>query len=162
MSRIYAAINDNIVTNIMSLTEEEYVEIAKQNQLVIDIEDIFPQPQLGWVLDGNLLLPNQPIVDADEADAIRQTTQRLYGEKILPELVDLMGQRNLKLIREGSSVNIASLASQMASIKLLLETGAITTARSICLALKPSYPSHADILDKAAEDIANFLSTHGY
>jgi len=162
MSRIYATINDNIVTNIISLTEEEYFEIAKQNQLIIDIEDIFPRPQIGWLLEGNSLLPNQPIVDADEADAIRQTTQRLYGEKILPELVDLMGQRNLKLIREGSSVNIASLASQMASIKLLLETGAITTARSICLALKPSYPSHADILDKASEDIANFLSTHGY
>lgn len=92
----------------------------------------------------------------------RQKTQREFGLYLVPELIDMMGERNLTLIQNGQTVNITAIASDNAGIKLLIETGALSTAIAICSQLKLKYPLHADIYDRVIEDITEFLNEKGY
>ena len=53
--RTYAIVNDNTVTAVSTLTENQVMEQAVENQLILDIEDLLIRPQIGWVLQGNAL-----------------------------------------------------------------------------------------------------------
>jgi len=55
--RKYAILNDNTVTSTLMLSDDEVVLQSVKNQLVLDIEDLLIQPQVGWVLTGNALTP---------------------------------------------------------------------------------------------------------
>lgn len=44
--------------NIVDATEEEFAGYASVYELIIDITDMTPQPQIGWFLDGNKLVTN--------------------------------------------------------------------------------------------------------
>lgn len=98
----------------------------------------------------------------DQADALQQRLQREFGLQLLPELVDQIGAINLKLSRSGQGVDVASMASQMASIKLLLEGGALKTVRGICAQLKPAFPVYANVLEHGIVSITNFLHRNGW
>lgn len=65
--RKYALVNNNNVVSISDLTEDEYLTISKEYQLIIDIEDLVIQPQIGWVLDGNILVPKISSISLKEA-----------------------------------------------------------------------------------------------
>lgn len=157
MSRKHAFLINNVVVDSRAISEQEFAELVGQYDALIDIEDIIPEPQVGWVLQGNKLVLAQADMSVEEEEAYQQTAQRKFGEKLTPQLVDLVGKRNFKLSREGTPANVGSLANSMASIKLLLETGALKTARTVCTSLKPGFPLHADILDFAIASITNFL-----
>lgn len=162
MSRKYATISDNIIISIDTLEEVVASNKAKEVQMLIDIEDMIPQPQIGWILNGNTLVANIASMSADEFDAYQQTTQRLFGLSLLPKAVDKIGARNLKLDREGTPADVAALASQMASIKILMESGALKTVRMICTAIQPAHPNHADILQEVVVEISNFLALNDF
>ena len=54
-----ALIKNNTVKSIVDVsTEEEAQEYAHNNDAIIDITDISPQPQIGWFLSGNKLITN--------------------------------------------------------------------------------------------------------
>lgn len=159
--RWYAVINNNTVTQVLQLDEEACVELSKNNQ-VVDIEDLIPRPEVGWTLNGNHLDPQSSNMSNDELDAFQQKAQRLFGLYLLPLATDKVGARNLKLTRESVSVDVASLAAQMASIKILLEGGALKTVRGLCLSTKPAFPNHVDILDWIISEINNFLIKNGW
>lgn len=162
MSRKYATISDNIIISIDTLEEVVASNKAKEVQMLIDIEDMIPQPQIGWILNGNTLEANIASMSADEFDAYQQTTQRLFGLSLLPKAVDKIGARNLKLDREGTPADVATLASQMASIKILMESGALKTVRMICTAIQPAHPNHADILQEVVVEISKFLALNDF
>lgn len=159
--RTYAIVEEGVVTEIAVLTEEQFIERTR-TCLGVDIEDEIPRPQVGWKLDGNRLVPVSESSNPDELDAIQQKSQRLFGMKLLPMAVDLVGARNLKLSREGTPANVTALASQMQVIKLLLEGGALKTTRTVCESLKPSFPLHEDILQTVINEITNFLDSNGW
>lgn len=162
MSRMYALVNDNVVTEVLSLEDIDVPSASQSNQMVIDVDNQIPRPAVGYVLSGNTLVsPSQNMTD-DEMDAFQQKSQREFGQKILSDIVDQLGQRNLKLGREGAVFSVTSLASQSASIKLLLETGALKTARTLCNAIKGSFPLHEDIFDSTISNITSFLSLNGF
>jgi hypothetical protein len=162
MSRKYAIITDNNVTSIETLEDIQVSDRARQVQMLIDIENMLPQPQIGWKLVGNKLQLNNSSMSSDELDAYQQTTQRLFGLSLLPKAVDKIGARNLKLDREGAPADVAALASQMASIKILMESGALKTVRMICTAIQPAHPNHADILQEVVVEISNFLALNDF
>lgn len=54
---IYALINDNIVDKVLELSDEQVAEYARQYSIIISIENLLIQPQVGWVLQGNQLAP---------------------------------------------------------------------------------------------------------
>lgn len=162
MSRKHAVLQNNVVSEILLLEEEQVSAKAKEVEAIIDIEDTIPRPEVGWVLSGNTLIQPTQNLTSDQLDSYQQTAQRLFGLKLLPSAVDRVGARNLKLAREATPADVVSLANQMASIKLLLEGGALKTARTVCLMIKPSFPLHADILQAVADEITNFLQTNGW
>lgn len=55
--RKHAIINDNTVVEIKSIVEAEFFELAKRHQLILDVQDLVIQPEVGWVLVGNQLQP---------------------------------------------------------------------------------------------------------
>jgi hypothetical protein len=97
-----------------------------------------------------------------EDSSQRQERGREFGESIIKEFIDAMGTRNLDLSKAGSTVNILAVAQDNASIKLLIETGALKTARDMTLLLKQKYPSHVDLYDWAYNILNNFLTESGY
>lgn len=162
MSRKFAIIENNIVVSVEQLDEIEVEARSKEVQALIDIEDMIPQPEVSWILSGNTLQSANSNMSLEEADAYQQKAQRLFGLKILPIAVDKIGARNLKLAREATLADVAALAGQMASIKLLLEGGALKTARTICTAIKSSFPLHADVLQEVVDEINAFLTANGW
>lgn len=158
--RKYAILKEGFVEEIKVMSDSEVSEISN---MIVDIQDVIPEPQIGWFLLGNRLVPaNIEQMSSDEYDSYQQTAQRKYGLILLPKLVDMVGARNLKLTRESTPVDVAALAGQMASVKLLLETGALKTVRGLCFSLKPIFPLHADILQHAVDEISNFLSVNDF
>lgn len=55
--RKYAVLDNNEVCEILDLDDAGYIHEASYHQLIIDIQDLVIQPQVGWVLTGNQLTP---------------------------------------------------------------------------------------------------------
>jgi hypothetical protein len=154
-----AIIKDNVVIDVRDLSESE---MASPSLTVVDIEDSAPLVSVGWVLEGNTLRPGPTLLSDEERRAQQQRLQRLFGQKLSPIVVDLVGARNLALSEQGANVDIVALATQMQAVKLLLETGALKTARGLCAVIKPAFPHHEDIIEKCIQDISDFLVSAGY
>lgn len=81
---LVALIQDDIVKKIETIeSEEDYLEISKSWQAVVDISSQNPQPQIGWILNGNqITLP----ADASQVDYLINTLivpSRAFGENVV-------------------------------------------------------------------------------
>ena len=161
--RKYAFLKDNIVVSVQELQEIEYVEQIKQYDLGIDIEDTIPLPQLGWKLEGNTLVdPNIQNLTPEQLFEIQCTKQRIFGMQLALQAVDKIGARNLKLVADGQSVDVAAIASSLQQVKMLLDGGALKTARTVLTMIAPGYPQYQDIMNSCISQISNFLTSNGY
>jgi hypothetical protein len=64
MSRLYAILDNNIVTSISPLEEEQVISISMSTpHMLIDIQDLPILPSVGWILSGNRLVapPTNPV-----------------------------------------------------------------------------------------------------
>jgi hypothetical protein len=82
--RKFAIINNFTVTEIKYLDEDGYRLAASKYELVVDIEDLLVQPDVGWVLQGNHLVP-PPGYGTDLASIINARIKH-YQEKA-PEML---------------------------------------------------------------------------
>ena len=59
----HALVKNDTVIEIQTLTEEQVIQKSLEFQLVVDIHDLLIQPEVGWILSGNKLIPppNQTI-----------------------------------------------------------------------------------------------------
>ena len=106
-------------------------------------------------------LRNEP-VKGEDIFLDQQKNQREFGIELAANLVDLMGKRNLKMTFEGRVLNVSSLLQTLGSVKALMETGALKTARSVMSQVKPMYPLYTDILDYANDKISKYLTKMKY
>ena len=157
----YALLKYNVVTDVLELTDERVLECSRDHT-VIDLTDYSLSPQVGWVLEGNRIVPPVEISTGSQADAFQQNQQRLFGEKLANKATDWFGARNLKLGREGTPVDVAALSGALLNAKLLLQGGALKTARTVCGMMKGSFPNHTDIFDLIVADITAFLTANGW
>lgn len=157
----YALLKDNVVTAVLELTDEEVVEHSR-NCMIIDLTDYSLSPAVGWLLEGNRVVPPPAIITGSQADSFQQNQQRLFGEKLANKATDWFGARNLKLGREGTPVDVAALSGALLNAKLLLQGGALKTARTVCGMVKGSFPNHTDIFDLIIADITAFLVANGW
>jgi hypothetical protein len=58
MTITIAIINEWAVTEIVTIDSSEYQQYASSCQLAIDITDLIPQPQTGWIFNGSQLISN--------------------------------------------------------------------------------------------------------
>jgi hypothetical protein len=157
--RKYALINNNTVTEIVEVDELECEEYARSNQMVIDIEDMSPMPVVGYVLNGNVLEIPQGRGDRETFEYNLAVKKTDFGIKICRVAIDRIGARNKILNKTGSQVT--ALLNQLIGIKMLLETGALGTARYSCTLLLVPYSEYADILNDVIEQINSFEASNG-
>lgn len=159
MARKYAFINNNVVTDIQTLETDELFPHMMSNQSVIDIEDMSPMPTIGYVLSGNTLeIPiGNSVRESFEYDlAIKKMD---FGIQLSRICIAKVGARNKILNKDGTQVS--AILTSLMPVKLLLETGALGTARSVCSQLKVVYTEYADIFDFAISEVNNFESSSG-
>jgi rhodanese-related sulfurtransferase len=154
MSLKYAFLRNNYICLIDYIEEEEYANHIREWDSIINIDGTSPEPQVGWILEGNTLVPTSP--------EIQQRDQQAFGSGLALDLVNKMGTRNLLLASQGEVVNVSSLLTNVGAVKALIETGALKTARSLMQALAPAYPAYSDIFNYGASQITTFLSNRGW
>lgn len=91
-----------------------------------------------------------------------QVNKRTFGQTIINTLIDAMGVRNQKLLDSGTPINVTAIAADNSGVKLLIETGALGTAITLCSQLRVKYPTHADIYNTTINTLTTFLQEHNY
>ena len=126
---IYAIVNNNIVESILETDDVE--SYLKTNQLIIDITDIYPQPNVGWVLNGNKLEGEDPVL------TWKITRLAMRQRFTTDELISLYAAANtiviLKILLDNLSVStyvdLSSLQTQY-GISLLVSYSILTQERA--------------------------------
>jgi len=155
--RKYAVINNNTVTQIVEIEESDCSLYSASNQMLVDIQDMSPMPLIGYVLNGNTLEIPQGRGDREAYEyalAVKKT-----DFKIARVAIDKIGARNKILNKSGAQVT--ALLAQLLNIKLLLETGALSTARYACSALISVYTEYEDIFEDVINQINSFEISNG-
>lgn len=85
--RKYAILDNNIVTEILDLDDEECIRKSSSHQMLVDVQDLIIPPQIGWMLSGNTLIPppNQ-VVDLKELVKARIKFYQDSAGELLREL----------------------------------------------------------------------------
>jgi hypothetical protein len=155
----YALINNAVVTQTIDIEEEDFLSYAKDNHMVIDISDMSPVPQIGWVLNGNQLQFPTGVSDREKMEIQLNKNKREFGTLLSNTSIDRIGARNKILMKTGPQVT--ELLTHLMGVKALLETGALGTARYSCTQLKYVYTEYADIFDYVIGEINLFESSFG-
>lgn len=157
--RKYALIKNSVVVQTVDLEDAAVSEAVASNEAVIDITDQIPQPVVGYVLNGNKLeIPNGES-SREQFEIDLNSRKSKFGFLLARQAVNRVGARNKILNKNGAQV--ISLLTQLLSIKSLLETGALGTARSLCVQFRESYTEYADIFDEVIEQINVFETNFG-
>lgn len=159
MARRYAFINNNVVTDIQTLEHDELIEHLRIHQSVIDIEDMLPIPAIGHVLNGNTIEIPIGVSDRETFEYNLAIKKIDFGVRLSHICIAKFGTRNKILNKNGNQVS--AILTALMPIKLLLETGALGTARFACLQLKVIYTEYTDIFDFTITEINNFEYTVG-
>ncbi len=145
----YAILINNVVVEIREVSDEDIQEVASKSQAIISIDDLVPQPAIGWILEGNVLQASSPALQQTVSDAI------LFGRALKDDVTARIGARNLILNK--TEAEISTLVSQLINIGFVLEGGALKTARGIIQAIKPMHPAHALELQYAIDQITEYV-----
>lgn len=157
--RKYAIIKNSVVCQIVDLEEDLVEEYSRKSESLVDISDSIPQPQIGWVLNGNTLQFPTGVSDREKLEIELAEKKTDFGTKLSRVAINKIGARNKILDKNGSQV--AVVLNALVGVKLLLETGALGTARYSCTQLKAVYTEYGDIFDFVIKEINNFESNFG-
>jgi hypothetical protein len=156
----YAIVSNGVVVAIKEFeTDDEIREQAATGEMIIGIDDLDPQPKVNWVLNGNQLEMPCGQSSREEFEIALATKKTDFGIALARTAIDRIGARNKILGKTGAQVSV--LMSQLLSVKLLLETGALGTARYACSQLKTSFTEYADIFDIIITKINQFEKENG-
>lgn len=162
--RKFALIRNNMVIDIQDLDDSMYMDLAPLYQLIIDIEDSYPRPNIGDIFVNN----HFEVVQVEELPIETRLfyqckAQREFAQKLINPITDKIGARNLLLISQGApSSLVTTVVSQLTTLKMLLEGGALKTAISVINVVSPAFPTHDDIFQEIKNEIINFLNEHNY
>lgn len=130
---IWAIVNENLIIELID--SEEYPE--RQCQMIVNISQESPQPQVGWSLIGNKFQPpNQKEKDYNKyikrAEAKNKILAEMASENMervrngvwsVPQLVGLTQDVELKLVLD----DVNTLSFELAQSKLLSCTNPLLT-----------------------------------
>jgi hypothetical protein len=157
--RKYAILKNYVIVAIEQLEDSDVVNRAMEVEMLIDIEDMVPTPSIGWVLNGNILQIPQNLTDREKFEIDLNYRKRTFGTELAQEAIDRVGARN-KILNKTES-QVSALLANLLNVKILMETGALGTSRSMCLQCKATYSEYADILDFVIEKINWFEKNFG-
>lgn len=159
MARKYAGINNSVVTEILSLEDQDIASFITKHEMVMDVEDFTPSPSIGHVLNGNILQIPQSLSGREEFEIDLNRRKSEFGSELAKDAVNRIGARNKILNKTGAQVT--ALLTTLLGVKSLMETGALGTARSSCVQLKVIYTEYDDIFDRVITQINWFESKFG-
>lgn len=150
--RMYAFLIDNEVVKVESIDPEQYVDVSKDYNLVIDVEDLVVCPQVGWVLSGNSLVPSA----AQSSNVKEMIKLRIKGyQSLAPELLrDMYAQNTLLGITSSQS---DAVFDDYSDVILRLQQGAFPTAIYRLQQKQPSGFVTQEMLDAWIATIQNYL-----
>jgi len=157
--RTYAIIENNRVVEIQEISDEDIASVASSRSCVIDIEDISPRPAVGWILEGNSLKLPTDSVNLELFEIDLNDRKSTFGVQLVKDCVNRIGARNKILNKSGAQVS--AILTQLLSVKFLLETGALGTARSACSQLVSAFPEYADVFTYVITKVNRFESENG-
>lgn len=157
--RKYALLQNNVVVEVRQLEEQEVQMLGLNYSMIIDIEDELPQPSVGWKFEGNKLVPQSSGQTQEQYEIELASKKTSFGISLAREAIDKIGARNKILNKTGSQVT--TLLNQLVGVKLLLETGALGTARYSCTQLKAVYTEYTDIFNIVIDSINEFEQKYG-
>lgn len=156
--RKHAILDNNVVVEVKSIDEQEYSELILKHQLLVDIEDMFPQPEIGWLLEGSTLIPMEELTE-EQREIQSAGKKRVEGLRISNKCIDLIGARNKILVK--NTQQIVAVLTALSPIRALLETGALGTARASIMQVSASYTDYTDIFESAIDEINEFEAKYG-
>lgn len=159
MVRKYAALKNGIVSQVLELELEDVLNFSSKHEMILDIEDIVPIPTVGYVLEGNKLVLPQDAVSRELFEIELNNKKSEFGIKLAKDAVNRIGARNKILNKTGPQVT--ALLTTLIGVKHLMETGALGTARSMCVQLKTVYLEYTDIFDIIINEINIFEANFG-
>jgi len=153
----YAVLNNNIVTEIALLETEDSIAKAMVSQMVVDVDDLLIQPEIGWVLVGNEIKPASPL--SAEARLIKIMQMRFkFGNQLADLMVQKMSIRNVTLIAAGQTMNINAVIQTFSGIEAALRKCAIPTARAGIIAMSATYTDYSEEFAFALSELNNYLN----
>jgi hypothetical protein len=159
MSKKFALVNNQVVTDVKHLTDEQFQDEVKKNNSVIDIDNVFPEPSVGWVLNGNSFELPQNATDKELLEIALADKKIELGLVLTKFCITRIGARNKILNKTGPQVT--TILNGLLPVKFLLETGALGTARFACSQLTLGFTEYADIFQYVINEINSFENSHG-
>ena len=157
--RKYAVLKNLVVTEIVTLSEEEVRDFSKTVEQLIDVEEYSSNVVPGYILNGNKLEIPQNNSSREQFEIQLNDKKSRFGTDLARDAVNKIGARNKILNKNGAQVS--ALLNSLLSIKILLETGALGTARSICVQMASVYTEYADIFQHIVSEVNSFESSNG-
>jgi hypothetical protein len=155
--RKYALIKDNVVVSVETFGEDTYQEKAKEYQLIVDIEDMAVEPQVGWVLEGNQLKPFSENLSPEQREDIRMRARFKVGNRVCDEAVVMISRRNKILGKTATEVN--QIITTFMPIEQAMRKCALPTALGGINKMRALYPEYEDIFDYVVAELSNYLNS---
>ena len=97
--------------------------------------------------------------DREKLEEMLAEKKIVFGTALARMCVIKIGARNKILNKSGAQVS--TILNQLIGVKILLENGALGTARDSCSILKSVYQEYSDIFDKTISEINSFEASNG-
>lgn len=160
MIRKFAGIKNNQVVALIDIPEEEYRQSSGNYELLVDVQDAVPMPEVGWFLVGNQIIKINPDGKSQEdLEREKNKWKREFGTALSGEMMDRLGARNVILKKSGAFVT--GMLINLGPISSLLNSGAIQTAYAATQSARAAYTEYQDILDLALDRMDSFLRLIG-
>lgn len=125
-------VRNSMVIGVAELDEEAYHLFAPFCQVIIDVTDVYPVPQIGWLFDGQRLRQPNGQYPFDP----RITPLAMRQRFTVPEILGMMNAANsdpmIKMIMDNNAiaryVDITDSATQ-AALGYLAQQGLLTVER---------------------------------
>lgn len=139
-----------------TITLSKFDEWLSYWQALRDITTNFTNP-------FDAVLPEMPSdIDATGYEEIKQTNQRIFGERLSKESVDKIGIRILELEKSGVATNSQALLQTLGVIQNLTSSGALKKARDLAMYYRPSFLQYSDTFDYLINSITAYFNRMGY
>jgi len=155
--RKYALIKDNVVVSIETLEENSLQDKAWEYQLIVDIQDMAVEPQVGWILEGNQLVPSSQSLSPEQLEDMRMRARFKVGNKICDEAVVMISRKN-KILGK-TAVEINQIITTFMPIEQALRKCALPTALNGINQIRSTYPEYGEIFDYVAAELSNYLNS---
>lgn len=121
--RKYAILSNMAVISIVELSDDQVLQAMQDNEMVIDVQDLVTTPQVGWVLNGNNLVPGP----GQQFDMHQYVSNRIkHYQSVAPKiLVDMYAQNTLLGITNAQS---HEMFNEYLDVLMAIREGAFPTA----------------------------------